>query len=180
MATLRFDKALSETEKLTAAEQCRAAGANCVAFASSQRFDCTYASLEALQDDSADRIRAQFPSAAVWDVLIIALAIEPSVSEALPSLESAFGGAGKPAGVVRCQCRAGSAVLEIVEARTSLALILALTDVELRRFGNAGRRIHPLSPFPIELQGELAARGLDLPRIDRSQILEVLIEQSYA
>jgi len=178
--TLRFDKALSESETKSAAQHCREAGASRVALRANQHFDCTYAALEVTREGSADRIRAQFPSAVAWEFNVIALAIEPHLSQVLPLLEVAFGGPGKPAGVLRCEPRAESVILEIAERRTSLALILTLVDVELRRYGNAGRRIHALSPLSAEVQAGIASRGLQLPHLDGSQILEVLIEQSHA
>lgn len=178
--TLRIDRALSETEKATAAEQCREAGASCLAFLSNERFECTYATFETPRDGVADAICAQLASAAFWDLPVIALAIEPFVSDALPFLEEALGGAGKPAGVLRCERRAGSVLVELAEKRTSLDVILALVDVELRRFGNAARRVHCLSPLPVQFQACIAARGLAVPGIDSSQILEVLIERSHA
>lgn len=177
-ATLRFDRALSDFEKATAAAQCRQAGASRLALTSNDRFGCTYATFEAAEDGIADAIRAQFPSAALWEFLVIAVAIEPHTSDALPLLEDALGGAGKPAVVLRCERRAQSLIVEMAE--NSLALILALVDVELRRFGNAGRRIYCLSPLPAALQACIAARGLGVPQIDSSQILEVLIERSNA
>jgi hypothetical protein len=71
-------------------------------------------------------------------------------------------------------------MLEVEEKRTTLSLILMIADVELRRWGNVGRRIYVLSPFPVHLQTSIASRGLNLPDLDTSLILENLIEQSHA
>ncbi|MDQ6826983.1 MAG: hypothetical protein M3Z14_07295 [Candidatus Eremiobacteraeota bacterium] len=178
--SLRFDWAFSESERNDAAQRCREAGVPGAAFTSHPRFDLTYGVFKRADDESLGRLRAEFSTATMWDFLTISLAIEPGAAEALPFLEQSLGGAGRPVAVVGCERRAGCVLLEFRENRASLELVLGLIGVELKRFGNAARRIHILCPLPVWMQASVAAGGLRAPEIDNSRILEILIAEAHA
>ena len=110
---------------------------------------------------------------------LIALAIVPSVDEALPPIIDALYGRGGLAGVKSC-VRAGDAI--IVEwdlERTGAAIVLDLVDVEIARF-HARRVNHLLTPLPIAWSARIASEGLGAPEISRDRVLEALLKDAYA
>jgi hypothetical protein len=113
-----------------------------------------------------------------YPTAIIALAVFPAVPEALPFLEQALGGPGRPAGVASCESYDGSAaIVEWDMDRTPAQLVLDLIDVECARFGG-GRTAALLSPLPQAWVARLAAAGLRAPEIVPERILDVLVERA--
>ena len=109
---------------------------------------------------------------------IIALAVCPSVPEALPRLEEALGGPGRPAGVRSCE-RAGNAVVVEWDLNvTSARMVLDLCDVELARF-QSGRVNTLLTPLSDASWTKIAAEGLNAPEIAPNRVLETLIEEHH-
>lgn len=119
---------------------------------------------------------ADIPSApgdTIYEGAIIALALFPTVPEALPTLVEALSGPGCPASLLGCHALAGGVVVEWDPQRTPVEVLLGIVDVELRRF-SSGRTAELLSPLPPEVVAAVAARGLQTPQITTSRILELI------
>ncbi|MGC1381994.1 MAG: hypothetical protein WA814_13345 [Candidatus Baltobacteraceae bacterium] len=126
--------------------------------------------LEAIRETAGGR---------VYETAIIALAVFPTVPEALPAVLDALGGAGRPAGVVACYRCAGGAIVEWDLDRSPAEVILGLIDVELGRF-RSGRTAELLAPLPAATIAAVAAQGLAAPQIIPDRILEVQIARHRA
>lgn len=107
----------------------------------------------------------------LYDKPIIALAVFPALTEALPLLSESLVGAGRPAGVLECAPIPGGVVVEWDPSLTDAAVVLALVDVELARWQSA-RTVELLSPLPRPLVAKVAASGLRAPQIVPERILE--------
>jgi hypothetical protein len=112
----------------------------------------------------------------VFDAPIIALAVSPTVPEALPQVLEAFAGPGRPDGILSCEASRGRVILEWNPDRTKTALVFAVLDSELRRFAS-GRTAELLAPLPEAIVAQIAAEGLATPEIASNRVLETLLEQ---
>jgi hypothetical protein len=173
--TLRFDRALSPADCSGMADIARKHSAT-ILLRSSHRVGRTYALLEAQRRATAGPVRDE-TGAKLYETAIIALAVYPTPVEALPALRDAFCGAGRPTGVLECSVRGEGAVIEWDPQRCSAALVSALVDVELRRFGGA-RTAELLSPLPQTLLARIVADGLGAPEITPDRILETLLHRA--
>lgn len=120
---------------------------------------------------------ADIPSApgdAIYEGAIIALALFPTVPEALPDLVEALSGPGCPSSVLACHPMAGGVIIEWDPQRSPVEVMLATIDVELRRF-SSGRTAELLSPLPSEAVAAIAARGLQTPQMTTRRILELIV-----
>jgi hypothetical protein len=108
---------------------------------------------------------------------IIALAVCPSTPEALPLLEEAFAGAGRPSGIATCERRDPEIVITWDLRTTSASVVLALVDTELARL-RASRTCRIVSPLTIEWLARIAAEGLGAKELVSDRILDVRLEQS--
>lgn len=171
--TIRIDTALGEERIAAASAALGAAGASAT-FVSSPAFGRTYATIDAGCPIDLSAI-APRETGVVFDAAIIALAIEPLPQDALWCLAEALGGAGRPAGIVSCDLRNEALLLEFRPEITSVSLVLALADVELRRWGGQ-RRTTLLSPLGVVEATRVAAEGLHTPEIAPDRVLEVLLE----
>jgi len=108
---------------------------------------------------------------------IIAVAVYPSVPEALPTLQDALGGPGAPSGVLGCEPAAGGIVVEWDPSRTATTTIYALIDIELARFA-ASRVIELLIPLDDASLAGIAAHGLRAPELQSGRILEQVLERA--
>lgn len=113
------------------------------------------------------------PGDTIYDGPIIALALFPTVPEALPVLLEALAGPGRPEGVLACHAMAGGMIVEWDPQRSAADVMLGTIDVELRRF-SSGRTAELLSPLPPEVLAAVAARGLQTPQITTRRILELV------
>jgi hypothetical protein len=138
------------------------------------RFGRAYALVSDGDSAAKETIRAEC-RALLIDSPVIALAIFPSVPEALPAIRSALVGPGRPGGVSACDPVGNGLVLEWNLDRTSAEVVLGLVDAELRRF-NAGRMSELLSPMPLEWWTRIAAEGLRAPEIAPDRVIEELLE----
>ena len=116
--------------------------------------------------------------ATVFESPVIALAIRPNVAEALPVLEQALAGSGRPGGVIDALRDGDRVIVEWNLDRTPASVMLALIDVELARF-KASRVNQLLSPLPLAWWTALAAEGLQAPEIAPDRVLESLIEEQH-
>lgn len=108
----------------------------------------------------------------------IVIAVYPSAPEALPALERALAGEGRPVGVT--DVRRGSdnsLVIEWDSARTRVRLLMAVIDSELRRY-NATRRTQLLSELSVEQMTRIAAQELQAPEIAPNTVLEALLAEA--
>ena len=131
----------------------------------------TYALAEVPPQYDAAALRESF-SGTVYDRPIVAVALFPTVSEALPAVREAVWGAGRPAGVLATYSCTGGIVIEWDPAVTQPQLVMAAVDVELRRFA-CGRVAELLSPLPAAVVAAIAAAGLSAPQIVPRRILEI-------
>jgi hypothetical protein len=107
----------------------------------------------------------------------IALAVSPTVSEALPVLAAVLGGAGRPAGIVSCERAVDALIIEWDLEKTSAGLILDSIDTELDRF-HSGRVTELLTPLSDAWLSKIAAEGLECADIAPDRILEALVAQA--
>jgi hypothetical protein len=177
-ATARSDRILddSQCDAVTAAAAAR--GGRCT-WRSSARCGRSYALLE-LPDDAVAPLSAAAAAngAIVYESPVIALAVFPAVKEALPPLLGALGGAGRPAGVLRCDACGGNGIaVEGDLERTPAAVVLGLVDVELARFAS-GRTVELLTPLPPAWRARIASDGLRAPEISSDRLLEALVKRA--
>ena len=135
----------------------------------------SYVLLELPDAAGAAAIAAQ-SGATVHEKPIIALALSPTVPEALPAVVEALEGTGRPAGVLCCIVRAGMAIVEWDPAITEPGVIFKVIDLELARF-RSGRVAELLSPLPPSIVAGIAASGLRAPEIEPGRILELRIDE---
>jgi len=112
--------------------------------------------------------------ARAFDEPVIALAIEPAPTDALPFLQSALSGEGAPAGVLGCEIAGKRIVVEFAPSVTPAPLVMRLIDVELARFAG-NRKVELLSPLSLETYTQIAAQGLSCEEIVPQRVLEALI-----
>lgn len=113
----------------------------------------------------------------VYDAPVIALAVFPTVAEALPPLCDALGGSGRPAGIRACDAVPGGIIVEWDLDRTTAAVVLGAIDVELRRF-NSGRTAEVLTPLPLPWTARIAADAVQAPEMSADRVLEELLERA--
>ena len=114
--------------------------------------------------------------ATVFDTPVIALAIRPNVAEALPAIEQALAGPGRPAGVLGVEREDDRLIIEWNLDVTPAHVMLGLVDVELARF-HAARVTELLTPLPLDWWTAIARSGLQAPEIAPERVLEALIEE---
>ncbi len=171
--TLSFDGSIGELRAAVEAIVERIGGT--VTWRCSESLQRSYALLKVPDIAIAAEIKATTHGTA-YDKPIIALAVFPTVPEALPPLLEALGGRGRPAGVFSCIAREGAAIVEWDPAITPSRTIIELIDVELARF-HSGRSAELLAPLPPSVAAGVAAAGLQAPQIDPERILELRIER---
>jgi hypothetical protein len=116
--------------------------------------------------------------ATVYDRPVIALAVFPSVAEALPPLLHALGGPGRPSGVVACDRCDGGAIVEWDLDISPLDVIMNLIDIEIDRY-HARRTNALLTPLPLRWWTTIAANGLRAPDITPERVLEEQLEVQH-
>lgn len=168
--TIRYREMPGDAERAAVERIVRRCGGR-TSWSAHPRFERAYALVE---DADAEEVRAA-ASGAVLETAIIALAVLPNVPEALPYLQDALGGAGRPDGVTACDVEDSALIVEWNLDRTGVALVLGLIDVELRRF-RAARMTELLTPLPLAWWTRIAADGLRAPQIAPDRILEALLE----
>ena len=170
-ATVRFGRVASPDERAGVEAALRERGAT-VAWRASARAGRTYG-LAWFPDGSV----AAAPPATVHDAAIIALALFPTVPEALPQLLEAFGGAGRPAALLSCEPCDGGVVVEWNPRSADVALLFALADAELQRY-RSGRTVELLAPLPPDVVASIAAEGLSASGAGPDRELETLLERA--
>ncbi|HTU70880.1 MAG TPA: hypothetical protein VMF11_11235 [Candidatus Baltobacteraceae bacterium] len=134
----------------------------------------TYGLVERAGDACAAAIR-EATGAVIFERPIIALAVYPSVPEALPLLLHALGGPGRPDGVLACEAHGAGVIVEWDMDRSALEVVLGLVDIEINRFH--ARRVNALlTPLPLRWWTAIAASGLHAPEITPDRVLEEALE----
>lgn len=113
----------------------------------------------------------------VYDTAIIAIALTPSTAEALPLLEAALQGAGRPTGTLATERIEDALIIEWDPQHTSVAVIFGVVDVELARL-HASRRVSVLTPLSTATAALIAAEGLRAAAISRERVLEVRLHEA--
>ena len=167
--TLSIDGDLNDARRAAIEDAVRRQGGS-VLWRTSAAARRSYALLAMPDRYDAAAIRA-IAAGTLYDKPIIALAVFPALTEALPSLSETLGGAGGPTGVLSCVPVPGGVVIEWDPDVTDAAVVLALVDVELLRW-QSGRTAELLSPLPRSLVTKVAASGLRAPQIVPERVLE--------
>ncbi len=173
--TLSIDGDLDDALRAAIDDAVRREGGKAV-WRRSEAAACSYALLELPDRYDGAAIRA-LVGVMAYDKLVIALAVFPTVAQAMPALLDALGGRGRPAGVLRCRTCNGGAVVDWDPDVTDARVIIGLIDLELGRFAS-GRVTELLSPLPHWLIAKLAASGLEAPQITPKRILELRIDRA--
>jgi hypothetical protein len=134
----------------------------------------TYALLESGGSLDAEAVRAA-AGERPYETAVIALAVSPAVPQALPALQEALAGPGRPAGILACHPFPGGIVVEWDPDVSRVELVLGLIDAELRRFAS-GRTSEVLTPLPKSTIAKLAAEGLQAPQVRLDRVLETLVD----
>jgi hypothetical protein len=171
--TVRYNPIPGEDVRSSLGELARQNGAT-VTWRENTAFDRSYALVEGT---SPAALPAQ-EGATVFETPVIALAIRPNIAEALPGLQDALGGPGRPSGVVSCESLSDAVVVEWNLDRTAAGVLLGLIDLELARF-RAACVNELLTPLPLTWWTAIASAGLQAPEIAPDRVLEALIEEHH-
>jgi hypothetical protein len=133
-----------------------------------------YGLVELPDASCGDEIRGAWHGIA-YDGPIIAVAVFPAAPQALPAVLESVGGRGRPAGIVSAEPCDGAAIVEWNAETTAPQIVMALVDVELRRFASA-RTAELLTPLPPGLAAMVAAAGLAAPEVTAGKVLELRVE----
>lgn len=167
--TLRFQPEPSDGERRAAEHAAHALGAS-VTWQHATACKRMYALVEGASPACISTLR-EATVATVYDRPVIALAVFPSVPEALPPLMRALGGPGRPAGIHACDPCQGGMIVEWDLDTTSLDTVMNLIDIEIDRFH--ARRVNALlTPLPLAWWTAIAASGLRAPEITPERVLE--------
>ena len=171
--TLRFQPQLDDSE-VAAVEAIVQQSGSKVTWEKSAACKRTYGLVENAGAACATALR-EATRATVFDRPVIALAVFPSVREALPPLMHALGGPGGPAGVIACDPCGDGAVVEWDLDVSHFDVVLNLIDLEIDRF-HAARVNTLLTPLPLAWWTRIAATGLHAPEITPERVLEEQLE----
>jgi hypothetical protein len=138
------------------------------------QFERRYALVEST-DEAVRAALSAVARATVFAGPVIALAVSPTAPEALPRLQDALCGAGRPAGILGCERTGGAVIVEWNLDRTPYETIETLIDVECGVY-RCGRVNSLLTPLPIAWLTRIAAHGLHAPEIVPERVLEVQLE----
>jgi hypothetical protein len=165
--TIRFDAAPVAAER-AALERSIAAASGAIAWCDDASTGRTYALVETPEPIELGGTGTAYGGA------IIAVAVTPRPPEAFPALLEALAGPGRPAGIVSAERVGDELALEWDPAVSPASLVMALLDVELRRF--AGWRLtRSLAPLPVSVTAAVAADGLQTPGIAPDRVLETYL-----
>lgn len=107
----------------------------------------------------------------------IVLAVYPSAPEALPALERALSGAGRPSGVTSVRRDGAGLVVEWDSSRSAVRLVLGVIDAELRRY-NSSRRTELRCDLSLDELCRIAAEELKAAEIAPDRVLEALLAEA--
>lgn len=170
--TLSIDGMADDVQRAAIDEAVRGQGGS-VQWRVHGTFGRSYATIEVPAPAEPAALRA-LPHAVLYEGAIIALAVSPTVPQALPNLIEAIDGPGKPTGILACRTNAGGVIIEWDPKITRPDLVLGVIDVELRRFAS-GRTTTLLCALPKSVLTGIAAQGLAAAQIGNERILEFLI-----
>lgn len=174
--TLAYRKVPSDAETGVVESAVRSNGAR-ISWQVSEAHARAYALVEEANERCTTELRSQCGMAFI-DRPIIALAVVPSVPEALPPILHALNGPGAPDGMRSCEASGEALIVEWDMERTAAEVVLGLVDVEIARF--RARRVNALlSPLPLGWWTRIAAAGLGAPEIAPDRVLEALLEDHH-
>ena len=169
--TVRYRPAAGAEQRSSLEDRAHASGGT-VTWTHSDEYDRSYALVEGTSAP------LDISGATVFETPLIALAIRPNAAEALPLLEHALGGPGRPAGMESVERADGALIVEWNLDVTPAGTVLAIVDVELARF-HASRVTALLTPLPLAWWTAIAREGLAAPEIAPDRVLEALIEKHH-
>jgi hypothetical protein len=100
---------------------------------------------------------------------LVVLEIIPAGGAGLAALGEALGGPGRPRGIVSCERAASALIVEVDADVSSLDLVVALADAELR---GRPRRIVPILPLEDEVLARFAALRLGAREFGANRLIE--------
>jgi len=109
---------------------------------------------------------------------LLILRVTPDASRALPGLERALSGPGRPIGVRDVRLLADAIVVECNANVTPLTLLVALIDIELA--STSGRTIEPLIGLDDETLVAFARALLCEPELDSQRLIETHLADAIA
>lgn len=175
--SLRFDSVLGEDARAEVATRLTLQGARLTSWSPQPAVGRTYAQVEFEGGCPAESLRSAIGAARVDEPPLIVLDVQPREpgGRTLARLLEALTGPAAPAGVVGALATERGLVVELDPAKSSLALVVDLIDVELHR-GNQERTITPLLPLSDQTLASLAAWVLAAPEIDATRLIETYTE----
>lgn len=167
--SLRFDRTFAQSEQDALASLLLSLAVTPTSWGLTGTFSRTYVRCEAAEAEAAiGRLSAAGASRIDVPPLVV-LEICPAGGSGLAALGAALGGPGRPRGIVSCE-RAASALLVELDANvSSLDLVVAVADAELR---GTPRRIVPLLPLEDEVLAHFSALRLGAPEFGASRLIE--------
>ncbi len=174
-ASVRFDGALAERERDEATRSLGSAGATVTSW--TRCGTRSYATVS-LASDVTTATLAELTCAQVVSPPLLVVRVVPDAPRALPALERALAGPGRPAGVRDVRRVDASLVVECDGRVTALATLVALIDVELATA--PGRTIEPLIGLDDETLVAFAGVLLAEPALDRARLIETHVAAMLA
>jgi len=172
--SVRFDSVLGEGERAELSTLLGLSGARLASWNPAEIAGRTYARVEYDHLSPREALAGMPRIARIDDPPLAVLAIEPDDSAAVDRLFIALAGPAGPAGVVDAVRAARALVVEVDVARTPLALIADIVDVEVA-LGAPGRRIRPLIGLGDEVLARFAGDVL-AERLDAACLIETYSE----
>ncbi len=174
-ASVTFDGVLAACERHGAARTLRSAGATVTSW--NAGVGRTYATV--VLDAAADTAAVATASAArVDEPPLVVLHVTPRFADRVACIAEALGGPGRPDGVRDMRHDGEVLVVEVDARRTSLAVVLALVDLEAG--GAALRRVEPLVALDDATLAALAGAALREPDLDATRLIETYLEPLLA
>ncbi len=168
LVSVRFDRVLADDERDELTRILRSAGIEAGPWRSPSGSGRTYSLLRfesGAVPEELERLGAR-----AHEPALTILEIAPDRAERASSLAAALGGDGAPSGVLDCLELPASVLIELDEARTPLATVVDVVDIELG--GAKGRRITPVLGLSDERLAAFAAALLSDPELDASRLIE--------
>ena len=106
--------------------------------------------------------------------VLLSVALRIDDADAREAVRSAVFGAGRPAGVVRCETVGSELIIDVIDATTPIELVVQIADIELRRF-SLPRRARLIGDLPDATAARIAGAGLGEPDLTVARIIETYL-----
>lgn len=174
-ASVRFDVSLASRERDAAARAIGSVGATVTSWSACE--GRTYATVS-FSDPVVPEMLARSLDARIDAPPRLVLRVTPDRPRMLAGLGHAFGGPGRPAGILDFWNTAGAIVLECDSRVTPVATLIALIAAELATA--PGRTIEPLVGIDDATLVALARAALAEPDLDEDRLIETHLAAALA